>query len=61
MVFDEAEGVGGGERRNAYSYNHRGGRSMYDIAPDDNGFLFISRVAETRSAPITVVVNWDRN
>jgi eukaryotic-like serine/threonine-protein kinase len=37
------------------------GRSSYDVAPDGQRFLFVTRVEETSSAPITVVVNWDRN
>ena len=35
-------------------------RSNYDVMPDGQRFLFITRAEETNSAAITVVMNWDR-
>jgi Tol biopolymer transport system component len=35
-------------------------RSYYDVAPDGQRFLFETRVEDTGSPSITVVVNWDR-
>jgi len=58
-VAVDTDGVRFGVPQRLFTFRTTGSpRSKYAVAPDGQRFLFNTRTEETRTAPITIVMNW---